>query len=421
MYEIIIISTGDELLYGTTINTNSSFISRMFFGSNFKVIKHIIIGDEIEAIVSSLNQSMQEADIVITTGGLGPTDDDNTVEAVCRVFNIHAVIDKESDSKTIDYFCSMNYSINSLDKKMSNVPENSYVIQNKYGLAPGFIINSDNKVVISLPGVPTEAENMMMYDVMPYLHKKYLFHDNPVLTYKMSGIRESDLNSSLNELDLHDIKKICITSKSGVCDLIITGNSNFLNTKEINDMRIRSRFEKFIIEHNASSPEEELILLLKEKNLTLSTAESCTGGLIAKRITDIAGSSEVYKGSIIAYSNDIKKNFLDVPSEIIDRFGAVSENTAAEMAVSVQNKFNTDISVSTTGIAGPGGGSEAKPIGTVCFGFKIGENLITYTKNFKGNRERIRNFSSLYAINYLRDYLKFHSSGDSQFTGSNKI
>jgi len=406
MTNVIIISTGDELLFGTTINTNSSFISSLFFGSNFKVLKHITVGDEIDSIVSAISKSVEEADVVITTGGLGPTDDDNTVEAVCRIFNTKIITDEESNKRTINFFKSMNLSANKLDSKMSTVPENSHVIQNRTGLAPGFIVVSKNKVVVSLPGVPSEASDMMLRGVLPYLKEKYSFSDNMKLTYRMCGIRESDINTMVNDLQLPDFLRIGITSKSGICDLILTDIKNDISQKKNIDLMIREKFDKYLLKNNTASPEEELVLLLKEQGLTISTAESCTGGLIAKRITDIAGSSEIYKGSIIAYSNDIKTEFLDVPANMLNLYGAVSENTAAAMVASIQKKFHTDISISTTGIAGPGGGSEEKPVGTVCFGFVIKDYQHTTTRVIKGNRERIRIFSSLYAINFLRDFLK---------------
>ncbi len=406
MPAVIIISTGDELLFGTTVNTNSAFISSMFFGSNFKVIRQVTVGDGIDSITASIRESLMEADIVITTGGLGPTDDDNTVEAVCRVFNTRVIIDEESNQKTANYFKSMKFPPNRLDSKMSTIPENSRVIKNKFGLAPGFIINTKGKIVISLPGVPVETENMMTQSVIPYLREEFSFIDNLKLSYRMSGIRESDINTIVNEIELPDSLRIGITSKSGVCDLVITGLSDNSIEREKIDISIKSRFDKYLLDYDAISPEHELILLLKNKGLTISTAESCTGGLIAKRITDVAGASDVFKGSIIAYSNDIKSQFLDVSDNTLNLYGAVSEATAAEMAAGIKRKFNTDISVSTTGIAGPGGGSEAKPVGTVCFGFEISGYQHTFTKVITGNRDRIRTFSSLYAINFLREFLK---------------
>ena len=406
MPDVIIIATGDELLFGTTVNTNSSFISSLFFGSNFNVVKHLTIGDEITSIVSSIMKSIEEADVVITTGGLGPTDDDNTVEAVCRVFNRNNITDNQSNDKTVSFFKTMNFNPNKLDIKMSSVPENSIIIKNRKGLAPGFIVEQNNRIIISLPGVPVEAEEMMIRDVLPYLEEKFSFRNDMKLIYRMSGIRESDINTMVRDLKLPDFLQMGITSKSGICDLIITGFSDYMSGKDNTDLLIKNKFRKYLLCYNASSPEEELVLLLKERVLTISTAESCTGGLLAKRITDIAGSSEVYKGSVIAYSNEIKQIFLNVSDETLKNYGAVSENTAGEMATSIKEIFKTDISISTTGIAGPGGGSELKPVGTVCFGYQIKDKLYTETKQFNGTRDRIRTFSSLFAINNLRDFLK---------------
>ncbi len=406
MHDVVIISTGEELLQGTTVNTNSSFISSLLFGTNFKVLKHIVVGDEIDSIISCLKESAVEADVIIITGGLGPTDDDNTVAAICSVFGKNIITDEESDRKTISFFKSMNLSPSRLDSRMSAVPEGAYVIQNRSGLAPGFIIKNENTMVISIPGVPAEAENMMISDVIPFLKKEFIFLENMKLSYRMSGIRESDINTMLNDINLPDSLNSSITSKSGVCDLVITGlNDDIISKKEV-DLLIKSKFGKYLLGYDAVSPEHELVLILKEKNMTISTAESCTGGLIAKKITDISGSSAVFKGSIVAYSNEVKVDFLDVSPETLKQYGAVSENTAAEMASGIQKKFTTDISLSTTGIAGPDGGSDLKPVGTVCFGFRINEYQHTFTRIIKGNRDRVRTFSSLYAINFLRDYLK---------------
>ena len=406
MPKVIVISTGDELLFGTTVNTNSSFISALFFGSNFNVIKHLIVGDQIDHIVNAIKNSIDEADVIITTGGLGPTDDDNTLEAICSIFNRKIVIDSESNEKILTFFKSMNMPLNKVDSKMAMVPENSFVIQNRYGLSPAFIISERDKIVVSLPGVPEECENMMKEDVLPYLKSGFSFDDNMKLTYKMSDIRESDIDSKIKELNLPDNIRIGITPKMGICELTLTNLKKDKNQREKIDLLIKNKFNDYLFSHNAESPEEELVILLKERGLTLATAESCTGGLIAKRITDVPGSSAVYKGSVVAYDNSIKSEFLGVLDDTLIKYGAVSEQTAKEMARSIQEKFKTDISVSTTGIAGPGGGSEAKPVGTVCFGFKIKDYEHTATRRISGNREWVRIFSSLYAINYLRNFLK---------------
>lgn len=409
MPDIVIISTGEELLYGTTINTNSAFISRLFSGSNFKVLKHETVGDSIDLISECIKKSLEIADIVITTGGLGPTDDDNTVEAVCRVLNLKPLIHEDSLKKIEDYFRSIKFNLNRLDTKMASVPENTQVIINQAGLAPGFLALTHDKLIISLPGVPEEVEAMMTLDVIPYLKRKYNFKDNIILQYKMSGIRESDINTIFHDMALPDTYRIGITSRYGVCDLTVTCIDDQFHQKEITDKRIREKFNRFLLEHDAVSPEQELVYLLKNKCLTISTAESCTGGLIAKKITDVAGSSEVYKGSVVAYSNDIKINFLNVPEKTLEIYGAVSENTAVEMATAIQTMFDTDISIATTGIAGPGGGSDLKPAGTVCFAFRLKKDLHTTTRFFNGTRDRIRIFSSLYAINFIRNCLKKNS------------
>ena len=272
MPDVIIISTGYEFIYGTTINTNCSFISNLFWGSNFKVLKHITIGDEIESIVSVLNQSINEADMVITTGGLGPADNNNTVDAVCSVLNIHPVLDEESNNKFIDYYRSMNCSINNNDHKISTVPENSLVIQNIYGPAPGFIVRHMNKIIISLPGIPSQAEKMMINDILPYLKKFSEFYNKFNLNYKISDIKESDINRLINELSLPDSVKTCIIYRSGVYDVLITGFTEYSADKERIDICVRNKFYQYLVEYNTAFPEEELISLLIAKKLTISTA-----------------------------------------------------------------------------------------------------------------------------------------------------
>ena len=406
MYKTVIITTGDELLYGTTADTNSAYISSRLFGTDFSVIKHISVGDNLDSIVSVLSESLSCADQIITTGGLGPTDDDNTVEAVCRLLNISQVTDIAARNKISSFFSSMDVRINEKDYKMAAVPENCDIIANPVGLAPGFICTVDKKILISLPGVPAEAEKMFDEGVLPYLMKNFHVNTDNRLTFKMTGIRESDINSIINSLEIPEQIKWGITSKSGLCDLIFVSDSpGVLHNNGLNEI-INSRFKDYLIGEGFSTPEQELIYLLKKNRLTISTAESCTGGLLSKRLTDISGSSEVYTGSVIAYHNSIKSGILEVPVEVINRYGAVSEEVAAKMAEGIKNLFKTDIGVSVSGIAGPGGGTKEKPVGTVCFGFCIKDSLITKKKLINGDRNRIRTFSTLYMINFLRKYIK---------------
>jgi len=405
MIKTVIITTGDELLHGTTIDTNSAFISWHLLGTDLVVLKHITVGDQIESITAEIIESFSYADLLIITGGLGPTDDDNTVEAVSRIFNRSIITDSNADIKMTDYFRSMKIRINENDSKMTTVPSGSIVLNNNKGLAPGFIIEDNNKTLISLPGVPAETEKIFIEEVLPYLESRYNYSTGNRLLMKLTGIRESDINSKINNLALGEKISWGISAKSGVCDLcFISSDSGFSDKEQLLSI-FNNEFNSYVIGPGFNSPEDELVNLLKQKHLTISTAESCTGGLIGKRFTDIAGSSEVFTGSIIAYSNSIKTDVLGVKESTLKKNGAVSEETAVEMVKGVCRLYKTDIGISVTGIAGPGGGTEEKPVGTVCFGFYLNNKIIAKKKFFSGDRERIRTFSSLYAINYIRKYL----------------
>ena len=403
---VIIVATGEELLYGTTADTNSSYISSRFFGTNFHVIRHISVGDNITDIENAVRDALNLADIVITTGGLGPTDDDNTVGAVCRIFSVEPAEDSPGRDRMVEFFESMEMEIRKEDFRMISVPETSHVIKNNKGLAPGFLIENNDKILISMPGVPAEMTAMFDGELLPFLEKKFGLTENQKLAYKVSGIRESEVNRLVGELGLPENIRWGITAKTGVNDLTFLSDSEIFKERECLDRSVRTVFADYLIDSDFSSPEEELIFLLGRRGFTVSTAESCTGGLIGKTITDVPGSSDVYYGSVVAYSNHIKSEILGVSEASLGDFGAVSETVAAEMAEGIRKKFNSTIGISTTGIAGPGGGSIEKPVGTVCFGFSINGEIKTFTKFINGSRGRVRAFSALYAINYLRKLIK---------------
>jgi len=404
--KVTIITTGEELLQGATLDTNSRFLSSRFSGTNFDVLRHMTIGDGIDDIINALSESFNYSDITIITGGLGPTDDDNTVEAICRILNSRPVHNEASKKKMENFFSSMKIQIRDSDYKMISLPETSIPLDNPRGLSPGFIMNGENKIVIALPGVPDEMTAIFDNHLIKYLEEAIGFAKGMTLSYKICGIRESEVNRIINEIALPDNIKWGISARHGLSDLVfISKLENFINKNGL-DATIKDKFKEYLLADGFNSPEEELIYILREKGYTISTAESCTGGLIGKRITDIPGSSDVYTGTITAYSNRIKTDILGVNSLTIGTFGAVSEETAGEMVKGAADKMMTATAISTTGIAGPGGGSENKPVGTVCFGFYINGEVLTKTLNLGGNRDRIRNFSSIFAANYLRKKLK---------------
>ncbi len=243
---VIIVATGEELLYGTTADTNSSYISSRFFGTNFHVIRHISVGDNITDIENAVRDALNLADIVITTGGLGPTDDDNTVGAVCRIFSVEPAEDSPGRDRMVEFFESMEMEIRKEDFRMISVPETSHVIKNNKGLAPGFLIENNDKILISMPGVPAEMTAMFDGELLPFLEKKFGLTENQKLAYKVSGIRESEVNRLVGELGLPENIRWGITAKTGVNDLTFLSDSEIFKERECLDRSVRTVFADYL-------------------------------------------------------------------------------------------------------------------------------------------------------------------------------
>ena len=295
------------------------------------------------------------------------------------------------------------------DDKMVEVPDGALILDNGLGLAPGFIIEENGKCIIAMPGVPREMVNMYDEAVHPYLLGRFPDMTRDYLVFTMVGMKESDINVMINELGIiRDDLIWGVTANSGIATVTVVKKSGVIENKNVIVERAEKIFLDRMLKPGFYYPEEELLYYLGKNGLTLAAAESCTGGLISKRITDIPGSSVSFLGSVTAYSNEVKSRILGVPEDILARHGAVSELVASEMAGGVKNLMGSDIGISTTGIAGPAGGSEAKPVGTVCFGFHIADKVITFTRQVDGDREWVRTFASLIAIDFLRTYLRIN-------------
>jgi len=402
-----ILSTGDELIRGTITDSNAAYMSSRLSGSNFSVVFHHVCGDSMGDLSRTIDDLIKTADVLIITGGLGPTDDDNTVEAICGLFGLRRVIHGPALRKYSLFLEGLGLGTNGIDEKMAEIPDNCLVMENSSGLAPGFIVENARKSIICMPGVPGEMKDMFEKSAFPYLKAKYPFIETECLLIRIAGTRESEINEIIGKLDITvDDYTIGITTVFGVSSVTFVQKEGRPFDREKIKKSSKLLFGESMLMDGYHKPEEELLGLLSEAKKTLSVAESCTGGMISKRITDIPGSSGSFIGGIVAYSNDIKTAFLNVPRDLIDGFGAVSEEVAGAMAEGVRKGYAADFGVSTTGIAGPGGGTENKPVGTVCFGFSTGSETATLTRNFSGDREMIRNMSSLFAVEYLRRYLR---------------
>jgi len=407
MKTVSIISTGNELLYGAVIDTNSAYISRALFPTDFIISRHLTVADSSADLADAVEFCLASSKVVIISGGLGPTEDDLTIEALHKLYNFNIVIDESALNKMRDVFGNMGRSVDEADIKMVSIPGNSIIIKNNLGLAPGFILEVEDKSIIALPGVPREIEGMFVEGVMPYLYNRYGMREKKFISMTIAGLKESEINAKIKRIKSIDGSfHWGMTARSGLVSIILVEKIDGAAGDNTIYGEFSNIFEDNLLLNGFTKPEEEIVYLLQRHNLTLATAESCTGGMIAERITDIPGSSRVFKGSVVAYNNDIKSRILHVPDKLLQDFGAVSQPVAGSMVRMITEHLTADIGVSVSGIAGPDGGTEEKPVGTVCFGFYFYGDLQTETKFYPGDRERVRLFSSLYSLERIRRYLR---------------
>lgn len=403
MKRVAIVSTGAELMQGRIQDENGAFLSAQLFATDCVVVMHIAVGDVLEDIEYALRRAAERADIVLITGGLGPTDDDYTVEAIQRLYGIGQIIDEHARAEMEDFFGAMKAIPAPCDIKMAAVPAGAVIFDNETGLAPGFAIERGETCVIAMPGVPREMRDMFGSKVMPYLVARWGVGERRYFCMRVILLREAEVNERVRQMRVpFDALAWGITTTPGmnVVTFVQKGETPFPRDVIMSEaVRI---FGRNMLSEGAVSLEEELVHILGEKNATLAVAESCTGGLIGRRITDIPGSSKVFSGGVVAYSNEAKIRLLSVSPDVLRYHGAVSEETAAAMAHGARMAFDSDLAVATTGIAGPGGGTEIKPVGTVCFAFAHPGGVDTFTRVISGERERVRFIASQIAMDIVR-------------------
>lgn len=398
-----VISIGDELLTGQRINTNAGFICSELVGAGVGVKRIIACADSEDAIVDQFTDSLQRSDIAIVTGGLGPTRDDRTKQSALRFLKRSLVLDEEVYARTVERYRSSGREPSAYLKHNAMIIDGATVIPNEKGLAPGMIIpwndGGQERYLVLMPGVPQEMEAMMRSTVVPFFSGKSgvcIVH-SPI---KTTGIGETALADIVREIEdnLSDGTSLAYLPHAAGVDLRV---SSIGSDKEVveNDNRITvdaiaSRAEAFVYATSDISLEECIGRLLLSTEMKIATAESCTGGLIATRLTDVPGSSRYFVQGFVVYDNDAKEETLDVKAQTLVSHGAVSEKVAAEMAEGSLLTAGADIAVSTTGIAGPGGGTEKKPVGMVCLGlaYRNGIGSIEIeTATFYTQGDRLRN------------------------------
>ena len=408
-----ILSIGDELLIGQVINTNAAEISKQLNAIGIAVSRVTTIGDDEKEILNAMKEAWKKNDIVIATGGLGPTHDDISKNVVAKFFKKKLILDKKTLANVRARFRSFGI------KKMPEVnigqamiPQGFYVLRNDRGTAPGLLYSQRGKTFIILPGVPHEMLWLMDKWVITELRTTYKKKLGNVIIHRTLltvGIGESTLAEKIG-----DVKKFLekgatlafLPKTSGVrLRISVSDSSEKIAKAKVARLEkyIRVRAESFIYGSALDTLEEKVFELLKKKKATLSTAESCTGGMLSMRITNVAGSSDVFMGGVVSYVNSVKINELGVSKEIIEKFGAVSEECAMAMAEGALKKFSTTFALSITGIAGPGGGTKEKPVGTVWIALaEKNKGTVTKLHKFAGDRVIIRERSADSAMEMLR-------------------
>ncbi|MCE7956173.1 MAG: competence/damage-inducible protein A [Bacteroidetes bacterium CHB6] len=402
-----LISIGDELLIGQVVNTNAPWISRQLNKAGFAVKQITVVGDLEDEIINALDLARKRADIILITGGLGPTKDDLTKQVLCKYFNTHLEFDTQAYNDIENIFRARGREVTPTNRAQAELPASCIPVYNKNGTAPGMWFHADGKVFVSMPGVPYEMEAMMTDFVIPKLMQE--FKSTPVIhkTILTQGIGESYLSDMIAdwENNLPEYMKLAYLPAAGMVRLRLSGmgeSKNMENEMIIETGKLKKLIAPYIYGEEDETLAEIIGKLLRASGKTLATAESCTGGNIAHLITSVPGSSEYYIGSVVSYSNEIKKNELNVNADTLLRKGAVSEEVAIQMAEGVRKKYNVDFAISTTGIAGPDGGSEEKPVGTVWIAVADAEKTIAKKFLLGTNRMRVIQVASETALNQLR-------------------
>ena len=403
-----IVNVGTELLLGDILNTNAQFLAQEISALGFDMYYQSIVGDNHDRLLSQIKESLSRSDILIVTGGLGPTEDDITKETVAEAINKNLVFDEASYSKMVEYF--KNRKMAPSNKKQAYIPEGATILENDFGTAPGFLSEYNNKLIAVLPGPPRELIPMFNNKLKPHLEKMC----DSIITskfVKVFGVGESQAEFELKELiDAQSNPTIAPYAKTNEMAFRVTakGKSEAENLKMIDNVIQKMYYVlgDAIYGFDNNTLEEIVVKELKEKNYTISFAESCTCGLLASKIGNVSGASDIFNESYVTYANSAKNKLLGVAEDTLEKFGAVSEETATEMSVGLKNKTGADIAVSVTGIAGPTGGTPEKPVGLVYIGITFKNKTKVYKLNLKGERQKIREAVCMHALNYVRLTIK---------------
>ena len=406
-----LVCVGTEILLGNIVNTNAAYLAEQCAMLGLSCYHQSVVGDNEQRMEETIRRAVSRSDIVILSGGLGPTKDDLTKEVTARVFDMELLEDPHTRARIQEYF-DQNYrgQITENNWKQAQVPEGSMVIDNYNGTAPGLILQKDGKTAILLPGPPNELKPMFERDIRPFLNRL-----EPEGIYskmvKICGFGESKVESMITDiLESQTNPTIAPYAKTGEVHLRITAKAiNEETADEMMEPMMEELYRRFgsqiFTTEEAVTLEETIVELLKEKGKTVTTAESCTGGLVAGRLLNVPGASSVYMEGYITYSNEAKEKLLGVSHSTLEQCGAVSKETACEMAEGAAKAAGADLAISVTGIAGPDGGTKEKPVGLVYVGCYADGEARAYEFHFTGNRAKNRESTVAKALTILREAL----------------
>jgi nicotinamide-nucleotide amidase len=401
-----ILSTGDELTTGRIADTNASWIADKLFEMGVDVVAILAVGDYPDRLAWAWRKAMAQADVVISTGGIGPTADDLTTETVAGVLGVPLELHQPSVDRIRAFFASRGIDMPENNVKQARFPAGATIVTNNFGTAPGYRATQGGKHVVVLPGVPREMKPMMEETVLPWL--RALAGEAPPVfrTFQTFGISESGLDELVaGAVDPDEGRLSFRASFPEISTRVVCRGADAEARLERIAARVRECLGPWVIGEGSVTMEQVVGDALRAKGLTLGLAESCTGGLIGHRVTNVPGSSTYFRGGIEAYSNDVKQRLLGVSPETLAHHGAVSEETAREMAAGARKALGVDIAVATTGIAGPDGGTPEKPVGLVCFALATAEGTRSSRHQLWGDRGWVKILASQIALDIVRRHV----------------
>ena len=405
-----ILSTGDEITTGKVVDTNSNYIADKLIEAGLDVASIVTVGDVSDRIIWAWEQAMVHADVIISTGGIGPTADDLTTELVAKVAGVGLAFSEEVAENIRRIFASLNRTMPENNLKQAQFPAGATIIPNHLGTAPGYRLSLETpngrKHLIVLPGVPREMKPMMEESVMPWIGEMRGGGDVFLTrTFQTFGISESGLDELVSGVIAEDEGKLAFRANFPQISMRVTVRGKEGEVEQrvaILAQRLREKIGAYVYGEGDVSMEGVVGQLLKDQGKTVGFAEACSGGLVSHRLTNVPGSSDYFLGSIIAYSDSTKTQLLNVNPATLSQYGAVSEETVKEMADGVRTRLGTDIGVALTGIAGPDGGTPDKPVGTACLALAMEGTLVSRQYKLWGNREWIKTLTSQLCLDWVR-------------------